>query len=93
MKAIAIQPYYKMIREVSSLRQRNRKDHREIRLYKQKITTKYRQFKIEDVQDMSFRPIGGEGGLFYLHTIKGVFSYHVEESPKQFITIFKEKIK
>lgn len=93
MEAIAVQPYYKIIREVSSLRQRDVKDHREIRLYEQKITTKHRQFKLEDVHDMSFRPIGKEGGLFYLHTIKGVFSYHVEKSPKQFITIFKQELR
>lgn len=92
MTLIAKQPYYKIIRELSSVRQRDIKEEREIKLYIDKVVTRYREFPIEDVLDMSYRNFGVKGGLLYLHTIKGVFSYHVERSPEQFIRVFKDYI-
>src|SRR5690625_4157013 len=73
MTLIAKQPYYKIIRELSSVRQRDIKEEREIKLYIDKVVTRYREFPIEDVLDMSYRNFGPKGGLLYLHTIKGFF--------------------
>lgn len=92
MTLIAKQAYYKIIREVSSLRQKDIKEEREIKLYRDKVVTRYRKFPIQDVHDMSYRSFGARGGLLYLHTIRGVFSYHVDSSPEAFIRSFKDYI-
>lgn len=92
MEIIAEQPYYKMIREVSSIKQQDIKDKRKIVLFTDKVKTKHREFPLSDVLDMSFRKVGKEGGILYLHTMRGVYSYHVETSPESFITTFKQYI-
>lgn len=92
MDLIAVQPYIKVYREVD-LVQRNIVDHRNIYLYKNRIVTCYREFPIEEILDISFRKVGGEGGLLYLHTVRGIFSYVVETSPEWFIQAFRIHIK
>lgn len=90
MYLIAVQPYIKVKREVNSIAQRNIEDERNLYLYSDKIVTKHRTFEIQDVLDISYRTIGGEGGLLYLHTIGGLYSYTVKTSPQEFIDAFKE---
>lgn len=92
MDLLAIQPYVKVTRIVD-LEQKNIVQHRQIYLYRNRIVTRYRRFPIEDVLDISFRKVGGEGGLLFLHTVQGIFSYVVETSPKLFIQAFKVHIK
>jgi len=94
MCLIAIQPYIKVIRQVTRTMQENIEDKRYIYLYRDKLVTKYREFPIEDVFDMSYRAFGKKGrGLLYIHTRKGVFSYTVKTSPVQFIASFNEHMK
>ncbi|MBP1949402.1 hypothetical protein [Virgibacillus litoralis] len=93
MYLIAEQPYYKVQREVSSIDQRDVEYERTIYMYNDKIVTQHREFSIENVLDMSYRVIGQKGGLLYLHTNKGVYSYTVKSSPQQFIDAFKEHVK
>lgn len=93
MYLIAEQPYFKVQREVSSIEQRDVEYERTIYMYNEKIVTQHREFSIENVLDMSYRVIGKEGGLLYLHTNKGVYSYTVKSSPQQFINAFKEHVK
>lgn len=90
MKWIARQPYYKVEREVDSLQQRNVVSDRFMDLYPDKIVTKHREFPIDHVLDMSYRPMGSTRGILYLHTNKGVYSYMVKEDPAPFIKIFKQ---
>ncbi|WP_404450619.1 hypothetical protein LG329_09695 [Virgibacillus necropolis] len=90
MHLIAVQPYIKVEREVNSIQQFNIEDERNIYLYSDKIVTKHRKFPIQDVLDVSYRAIGGTGGLLYLHTNGGLYTYTVKTSPQKFIDAFKE---
>lgn len=89
MKLIGTQPYYKIQRQVSSVDQQDVEEQRYLYLYEDKIITYHREFSLHQVLDMSYREFGKQGGLLYLHTLKGVFSYQVKASPQPFIDIFK----
>ncbi|MGF9695843.1 MULTISPECIES: hypothetical protein [Paenibacillus] len=90
MTYIAVLPYYKVQREVTGLAQEIKLNERSMILYSDKIVTKYREFSIKDVFDMSFRRIGNEGGFFYLHTSTGVYPYMVKIDPKPFIQSYRK---
>jgi len=90
MHFIAEQPYVKVHREVSSIDQQNVEYERKLYLYEDKIVTKHREFPIKEVFDISYRLIGGSGGLLYLHTSKGVYSYTVKSSPQAFVHAFRK---
>ncbi|MGG4128206.1 hypothetical protein ABEW19_08045 [Paenibacillus illinoisensis] len=90
MTCIAVLPYYKVQREVTGLAQEIRSNERSMILYSDKIVTKYREFHIKDVFDMSFRRMGNEGGFFYLHTSTGVYPYMVKIDPKPFIQSYRK---
>ncbi|GIO26611.1 hypothetical protein [Ornithinibacillus bavariensis] len=93
MELLAEQEYVKIERKVDSLEQVDLEHWRYLRLYKSKITSEHREFPIQEVLDMSFREIGSKGvGLLYLHTIRGVYSYTVKSSPKQFIETYKRHV-
>ncbi|MGR6543554.1 hypothetical protein [Paenibacillus tundrae] len=89
MSTIAILPYYKIQRELTGLAQEIISSDRSMILYADKIVTQYREFKITEVFDMSFRRMGNEGGFFYLHTSTGVYPYMVKIDPKPFIQKFR----
>ncbi|RLL42710.1 hypothetical protein D8M04_14235 [Oceanobacillus piezotolerans] len=93
MYLIAKQPYVKVERIVRSIEQINIEHERTMYLYNEKIVTEHREFHIKDVMDMSYRIVGGKGGLLYLHTSNGVYSYTVKSSPNRFIEEFKNHIK
>jgi len=90
MQLIAEQSYIKVVREVTSIDQKNIEEQRIMCLYDEKIVTEHREFPLKDVLDISYRFIGTDGGLLYLHTTKGVFSYIVKTSPKPFVEAFKD---
>lgn len=89
MKWIAVQPYYKVERKVSSTEQKVAVQDRLMYLYEHRIVTKHREFPIVDVFDLSYRRIGEDGGLLYLHTKQGVFSYTVNGNPLPFIEAYR----
>lgn len=89
MEWIAKQQYVKVQREVIDLEQKDIEHERFIYLYPDRVVTKHRTFPIQEVMDMSYRKIAGEGGLLYLHTIGGVFSYTVKTSPGKFVEAFR----
>jgi hypothetical protein len=89
MSWIAVQSYYKVERNVTGLEQTIMKQERWIYLYQDKVVTKYREFPIQEVFDMSYRSMGGNGGLLYLHTQQGVYPYTVAEDPQNFIAAYK----
>ncbi|MGQ8875143.1 hypothetical protein [Paenibacillus sp. TSA_86.1] len=90
MDSIAVLPYYRVQREVTALSQEIEMNARTMTLYSDRIVTKYREFMITEVFDMSFRRMGQEGGFFYLHTSTGVYPYMVEIDPKPFIQTFHQ---
>lgn len=89
MNWIAKQSYYKVERELSNLEQKTVVYNRWIYLYKEKVVTQYREFPIKEVLDISYRQMGDRGGLLYLHTRQGVYSYLVSDDPRPFIDKFK----
>ncbi|MFC3772902.1 hypothetical protein [Paenibacillus sp. GCM10012303] len=89
MNWIAIQPYYKIERRVTSFEQVTVKEDRFMYLFEKKIVTETHDFPIKNVFDLSYKRIGKEGGLFYLHTLQGVYSYTVAGDPQSFIDAFK----
>ncbi|AXI10851.1 hypothetical protein CUC15_18810 [Oceanobacillus zhaokaii] len=93
MYLIAEQQYVKVERIVSSISQIDTEHQRTMYLYNEKLVTKHREFPIQDVTDMSYRSIGGKGGLLYVHTTNGVYSYTVKTSPLPFLNAFKKYVK
>lgn len=92
MSIIAKQPYIKVLREVTSLEQIDIRDERVLYLYADKIVTQHREFPIEEVLDISYRQMGPEGGLLYLHMNSSVFSYIVQTDADRFIEAVKQSI-
>ncbi|MFD2043506.1 hypothetical protein ACFSTA_03860 [Ornithinibacillus salinisoli] len=89
MESIAEQTYYKTERQVNSIEQVDIEHERKLYLYNDRIESKHRVFLLQEVLDISYRKLGGEGGLLYLHTNSGVFSYTVKTSPQPFIELCK----
>lgn len=84
-----VQDYMRVEIEVNGLEKKKYKQVETMYLYMDRIETANHTFSIENVLDLSFRRIGGEGGLLYLHTNKGLYTYTVESSPESFIRAFK----
>ncbi|MEI3605306.1 hypothetical protein SPD48_06335 [Pseudogracilibacillus sp. SE30717A] len=89
---LAKQSYYKVIRKVSSINKIEQEEKRTMYLMRDKLVTAYREFLLQDVLDLSFRRIGDKGGLLYIHTIHGLYSYHVKTSPTEFIYECKKQL-
>ena len=92
MTFIVKQPYIKVIREVGSVEKIEYEDERFIYLYEDKIVTEHREFPLADVFDLSYRKVGGQGGLLFIHTNHSLYSYTVKSSPEYFIDICKRYI-
>lgn len=88
MCLLATQPYYKILREVTSIEQKDIEDKRNIYLYEEKLVTEHREFSIDEVMDISYKK-AGEIGLLYIHTMSGLYSYTVKTSTQKFIEVFK----
>lgn len=93
MSLIAQHPYIKIERKVTSNEQLEIEHDRIIYLYSDKVVTHYREFPIKDVMDFSYRKIADQGGILYLHTLQGVFTYIVKHSPEAFITAYRAYFK
>ncbi|WP_042221159.1 hypothetical protein [Oceanobacillus manasiensis] len=89
MNLLATQTYFKVERKVTSIEQIDIEHERVLTLYDEKITTQNREFLMKDIMDMSYREIGDGGGLLYLHTSQGIYSYTVKESPMAFIEVYR----
>ncbi|WP_217587628.1 hypothetical protein [Lentibacillus saliphilus] len=93
MEPIAVQTYYQVERQVDRTGQSLRKDAHYLYLYQTIVSSTSHIFNISDVHDMSFRKVGKQGGLLYLHTISGVHAYPVHASPHAFMTAFHRQLK
>ncbi|MGG4146354.1 hypothetical protein ABEW34_24925 [Paenibacillus algorifonticola] len=92
-EAIAVHPYFKMERQVTATEQVIIFHERTICLYELEIVTGYRVFALHDVYDMSYRRMGEEEGILYLHTKQGVYPYNVKSNPQFFIEAFMQLTK
>lgn len=88
MILIAQHPYVKVERKVTGLEQLEIEHSRVIYLYDEKVVTQNREFPIHLVTDFSYRAIGNQGGMLYLHTLRGVYMYQVKASPVEFISAY-----
>lgn len=93
MGLLAVQPYVKVQRQIIDAEIVHEEENRQIYLYHDRLVTKHRQFSTRDISDLSFRKMGEEGGLLYVHTSRGIFSYTVPSSPEPFIKAFRIHIK
>jgi hypothetical protein len=93
MSLIAKHPYIKTERKVTSIEQFEIEHDRIIYLYNDKVVTQNREFPIKDVMDFSYREIANQGGILYLHTLQGVYTYIVKSSPEDFITAYRAYFK
>lgn len=93
MSLIAQHPYIKTERKVTSIEQFEIEHDRNIYLYNDKVITQNREFPIKDVMDFSYREIANQGGILYLHTLQGVYTYIVKSSPEAFITAYRAYFK
>lgn len=89
MSYLAAQPYIKIIREVTSIEQKDVEHERTLYLYSDKVVTAHHEFPIQKVNDMSFRKFGADGGLLYLHTNSELHTYIVRTSTDKLIEAFK----
>ena len=93
MSLIAQHPYIKIERKVTSIEQFEIEHDLIIYLYNDKAVTQNREFPIKDVMDFSYREIANQGGILYLHTLQGVYTYIVKSSPEAFITAYRAYFK
>lgn len=93
MNLIAVQSYVKVQRQIIDAELSWHEEERKLYLYPDRLVTRHRVFLTKEILDMSYRKIGEEGGLLYVHTIKGVFSYTVHVSPQPFIEAFRRHVK
>ncbi len=90
MDFFASQPYIKIERIVSSIEQKDIEHQRTLYLYHDRIVTQHRVFAIEDVLSVSEKRIGKDGGLLYIHTTKGLFSYTIQTPADAFVEAFEQ---
>lgn len=93
MSLIAQHPYIKIERIVTSIEQFEIEHDRIIYLYNDRVVTQNREFPIKNVMDFSYREIANQGGILYLHSLQGVYTYIVKSSPEAFITAYREYFK
>src|SRR5699024_3230757 len=92
MSYIAKQSYNKIIQEISRIEIKKYTETMYLYLYQDKLTTMYREFLISEIMYLSFKQMQGKGGILFLHTNHGVYSYHVINSPAAFIETCKHLI-
>lgn len=93
MNLIAQHPYFKVERTVTITEQYEVEHNRIIYLYNDKVVTQHREFPINIVMDFSYREIANQGGILYLHTLQGVYTYIVKSSPEAFINAYRDYFK
>ncbi|PAQ15492.1 hypothetical protein CD798_06810 [Bacillaceae bacterium SAOS 7] len=86
----AIQPYIVTSRKIEWEQQKISQTEEYLHLYQDKVTCASYEFTITEVHDMSYRLLSANYGFFYLHTIRGVFSYIITTSPSHFIDAYKK---
>lgn len=60
-----------------------------LQLNSEKIISTSHQFELSNVHDISHKTFSFGGGILYLHTNQGVFSYNIQVNPATFIHAFK----
>ncbi|WP_082234761.1 hypothetical protein [Halobacillus massiliensis] len=87
---ICSQPIVWTIRKIESNQQKYIEKESVIELHEDVVITPSERFPLHEVHDASYRSLSNTLGFFYLHTIRGVFSYRVKDSPNVWISEFKK---
>lgn len=51
------------------------------------------QFPHKETFDLSYKKFSNGNGMLYIHTIRGVFSFHIVEDANDFIRAYKKHMK
>ncbi|MEN1968628.1 hypothetical protein WMZ97_11215 [Lentibacillus sp. N15] len=89
MDPIATQMYEIVERVVTGLEKKEYKRVESMHLYQDRIVTAKYDFPLHEILDISYRKMGDQGGLLYLHTNSGLYSYLVASSPMEFIRVYR----
>lgn len=81
--------YFTIERSIDWFEQKQQQTVRTLLLFEESIISSDHTFSLEHVHDVSYRPFSNGTGLFYLHTNRGVFTFGVNENPKEFIKSYK----
>jgi hypothetical protein len=90
MKIIASLPYMVVSRSINWNKQYYKEREEQLLLAENKVITHTNEFLIDEIWDVSYRASNSENGFFYLHTNRGLFSYHVKTKPFQFMNMYRE---
>ena len=63
--------------------------YHELTVTPSKVATARKEFTLEQVLDVSYKPFSTEAGILYLHTHQGVFPFNIHTNPQTFIDAFK----
>lgn len=89
---IKSQPYIKVIRQVDRIEKREIREQRYLYLYEDRLESKFHSFTLSEIMDLSFKKLQGDGGILFIHTDHGVYSYTVNSSPECFMEACKHQI-
>jgi len=78
-------PYIIITRKIKENEQQITEIKKYLYLYHDCVISDTDKFLLKDVFDMSYRSLSNDSGFLYLHTSKGVFSYHTKIKPHHFI--------
>lgn len=82
-------PYIKVHRKISDNVQHLIETEGQLTLYTDCIKSESDYFALNDVLDISFKFLSEDSGFLYLHTTRGVFSFHTKAIPHEFIDTYQ----
>jgi hypothetical protein len=83
-------PYIKISRKIKNNVQHCVEYEEKLVLSQDKITSACDQFHLSDILDMSYKPFSGNSGFLYLHTNRGLYSFHTRTHPRKFILTYQQ---
>ncbi|WP_053363091.1 hypothetical protein [Bacillus sp. FJAT-27251] len=83
-------PYIKISRNIKNNIQHCREFEEELVLSGKKITTASDHFHLDEILDMSYKPFSGNSGFLYLHTNRGLYSFHTRMHPHKFMQAYRQ---
>lgn len=89
VKIIASLPYMIVSRSIDWNKQYFQKREEQLLLLEDKIISHINEFLMDEIWDISYRASSSEFGFFYLHTNRGLFSFHVKAEPSEFINKYQ----
>ena len=82
--------YSRTEKYIENFVQKNSRHIFTLSLYSYKIESETHTFQLEHIIDISYKPFSKSGGLLYLHTTQGVFTFIIENDPKVFMNAVKD---